>query len=116
MVKDNQASGLVDLKVYGICNIFKDANEKVKNIATEYQKWHDEIVAASWGSAWHKGGKASWYGIDDRGGFFWVSARTGTEVCRIDVHKCVVDWLQKEHGEEDGKHFGGCWDKNCVRY
>jgi hypothetical protein len=104
-----------DLKVYGIFKTLKDANEKVKKVATEYGKWHDEVVAATAGSSWHEGGKTSWDGVDDKGGFFWVGARTRTELCRVDVHKCVVDWLQEDHDEEDEKHVGGCWDKKCAR-
>jgi hypothetical protein len=102
-----------ELKVYGLFNTLKDANEKDKEVVKEYQKWHNDMVKASGGNSLYKENKASWDGVDEKGGFFWVGARTRRELCRVDVKKIVVDWLQREKNEEDGKCLGRCLDGKC---
>lgn len=37
------------------------------------------------------------------------------ELCRVDVKKVVVDWLQREHEEEDERCLGGCSDSKCGK-
>jgi hypothetical protein len=79
------------LKVHGIFSTLHEANEKVKEDGIAYRKWHDHVAEVADVTAWHNGGKACSDGVDELGGFFWIGARTRTELCRVDVHRCLVD-------------------------
>jgi hypothetical protein len=80
-----------DLKVHGIFSTLHEANEKVKEVGIAYRKWHNDVAEVAGATAWHNVGNACSDGVDEQGGFFWIGARTRTEMCRVDVHRCLVD-------------------------
>ena len=79
------------LKVHGILSTLHEANEKVKEVGIAYRKWHDDVVEVVDATVWHNGGRACSDGVDEKGGFFWIGARTRTEICRVGIHRCLVD-------------------------
>jgi hypothetical protein len=79
------------LKVHGIFSTLHEANEKVKEVGIAYRKWHDHVAEVADATAWHNGGEACSDGVDEKGGVFWIGARTRTEMCRVGVHRCFVD-------------------------
>jgi hypothetical protein len=79
------------LKVHGISSTLHEANEKVKEVGIAYRKWNDHVAEVADATAWHNGGKACSDGVVEKGGFFWIGARTRTEMCRVGVHRCFVD-------------------------
>jgi hypothetical protein len=79
------------VEVHGIFSTLHEANEKVKEVGIAYRKWHDHVAEVADATAWHNGGKACSDGVDEKRGFFWIGARTRTELCRVGVHRCFVD-------------------------
>jgi hypothetical protein len=78
---------------YEAFSTLREANKKVNEVGIAYRKWHDDVAEVTEATAWHNGGKSCSDGVDEKGGFFWIGARTRTEMCRVDVHRCLVDWV-----------------------
>jgi hypothetical protein len=97
VTKTTLSAGVPEMKVFGVFGNLQEANGRVCEIATTYREWHEDMVKASGGKAWHKGGKAFWDAVGENGHFFWVGARTRIELCRVEIHRVVVDWLQKDY-------------------